>query len=54
MPGPDFGESREPSPPAHRHEERTAAPPDSELAIALPEWNLLPPAEFLQRHSRRR
>jgi hypothetical protein len=28
--------------------------PQAELAIALPEWNLLPPAEFLDRHAGRR
>lgn len=27
---------------------------DDELALTLPEWDLLPPAEFLDRHSRRR
>jgi hypothetical protein len=47
MPGPRI-EPTEPVEPAGRHAE-----PDLELAIALPEWNLLPPAEFLDRHPRR-
>ena len=53
MPGPDFGR-RDESSPARRAEERTVVLPDPELAIDLPEWNLLPPAEFLERHPRRR
>jgi len=54
MPGPDFGRRDESSPPARQVEERAGTSPDPELAIALPEWNLLPPAEFLERHPRRR
>jgi hypothetical protein len=51
MPGPRI-EPAEPNEPAGRHAE-PAAVPDAELAIALPAWNPLPPAEFLDRHPRR-
>ncbi|TCO59752.1 hypothetical protein [Actinocrispum wychmicini] len=48
MPGPMM----EPQQPVGRHEPAQSTM-DTELAIALPEWNLLPPAEFLDRHPRR-
>jgi hypothetical protein len=51
MPGPTF-EAQEP---AGRHgAPPPAAPPEPKLAITLPEWNLLPPTEFLDRHPRQR
>ncbi|MEU5692279.1 hypothetical protein [Actinosynnema sp. NPDC020468] len=46
MPGPDFGDR-----PARR-EEQPRPEAENDLAIRLPEWNLLPPAEFVERRPR--
>ena len=51
MPGPVFENSpaeRDPSPPP-RH-----GLDDREIALRLPDWDLLPPAEFLNRRPRGR
>lgn len=48
MPGPEIERTASHSRPQHE------AQPQAEVAIALPEWNLLPPAEFLDRHAGRR
>ncbi|MFJ8959027.1 hypothetical protein ACIRG5_06520 [Lentzea sp. NPDC102401] len=47
--------------PAHSHEQTTRLPvteprhgvSERDIALELPEWDLLPPAEFLDRHRRR-
>ncbi len=51
MPGPVFdhqpAEREQPAQPRHGLDDR-------DVALHLPEWDLLPPAEFLNRHPRRR
>ncbi len=54
MPGPLIG--RDEALERGRHREDIPAGPaaDDAVALTLPGWDLLPPAEFLDRHPRRR
>ena len=53
LPNPLFQDQNQPDPPAS-----TAGSPECDnsgrpLALRLPDWDLLPPTEFLQRHQDR-
>ncbi|WP_439657461.1 hypothetical protein ACSHWB_34415 [Lentzea sp. HUAS TT2] len=50
MPGPAHSHDQTPREPANTPRHGVA---ERDIALQLPEWDLLPPVEFLDRHRRR-